>query len=253
MRLKPVYQQNKRKKSTIIALSFGILLIAILVGIAVYLSDYYPADESVQASLSDSNTVKVTKENNWIVFMPVERTTESGLIFYPGGKVDELAYVPILRSLADQGIPSVLVSMPFRLAVLRSGAAASVIDAFPSINQWYIGGHSLGGAMAASYAANNPEDIEGVILLAAYPPSDLSQYELKLLSIYGNQDLVLNMDRYMENRSYFPADFLEVIIDGGNHANFGDYGEQSGDGQALISAQEQQRITIEAIQSFINP
>ena len=252
MREKPKQKRHNQNRIRIIALSFGVLLIAMIIGIAVYLSDYYQADESVQAALADSGTVRVSEENNWTIFMPEQRSSDVGFVFYPGGKVDELAYAPVMHALAEQDILCVLVSMPFRLAVLRSGAAAAVIDEFPEINQWFIGGHSLGGAMAASFASNYPALLEGVILLAAYPPSDLSQSDLRLLSIYGDQDSVLSMDRYTDNKAYFPDDLVEIIIGGGNHAYFGNYGEQAGDGQAQISREEQQRITIEAIITFFD-
>lgn len=89
---------------------------------------------------------------------------------------------------------------------------------------WYIGGHSLGGAMAASYAADHLDMLRGVVLLSAYPTDSLKEGELSVLSIYGSEDKVLNMEKVKEGREYMPSDYTEICIDGGNHAQFGNYG-----------------------------
>ena len=114
---------------------------------------------------------------------------------------------------------------------------------------FYIGGHSLGGAMAANYAAKHPDKIEGLVLLAAYSSKPLPE-DLSVLSVYGSEDGVLNRNKYEENKANLPADYQEIEIAGGNHAQFGNYGKQRGDGTASISAQEQQKATVDAILSF---
>ena len=134
--------------------------------------------------------------------------------------------------------------MPANLAVLDMGAAEAHLDEFPDIENWYVGGHSLGGSMAASYAAEHADELEGLLLLAAYSTEDLTGSGLDVLSIYGSEDGVLNMDKYNEYRPNLPEETTtEVIIEGGNHAGFGDYGPQDGDGEASLSGEEQQRQT----------
>jgi poly(3-hydroxybutyrate) depolymerase len=115
-----------------------------------------------------------------------------------------------------------------------------------SYTNWYIGGHSLGGAMAANYAANHEKLLSGVVLLAAYSTKKLSD-SLAVISVYGSEDHVLNMKKLKEGDAYLPDTAVKYVIDGGNHAQFGNYGEQDGDGKALISAEDQQRQTAELI------
>ena len=172
-----------------------------------------------------------------MIFEPQGATT--GFIFYPGGKVDHNAYQPLMAALARRGILCVLVEMPFRLAVLDINAADGIQEQFPQIENWYIGGHSLGGSMAASYISDHADEFDGLILLAAYSTSDLSNKDLNVISIYGSKDTVLNLEKYKENLSNLPDDFSELIIEGGNHAQFGMYGKQDGDGTPTISNSQQ--------------
>ena len=149
-----------------------------------------------------------------------------------------------------RSILCILPKMPFHLAVFDINAADTYIPQFPEISHWYVGGHSLGGSMAASYAAKNSEKLEGLILLASYSASDLSQSGLKVLSIFGSRDGVLNKDSYHSSRSNLPADFSELMLSGGNHAGFGYYGPQKGDETAGITPEQQQTETAHAVAEF---
>lgn len=175
----------------------------------------------------------------------------AGLIFYPGGKVEYTAYAPLLHSLAEQGVLCVLVRMPCNLAVLNIDAADGIQEEFPGIENWYIGGHSLGGSMAASYAAEHAEDYKGLILLAAYAAEDIGQSRLKVISVYGDKDGVLDMEKYTDNLKNLPEDMEEHIIEGGCHAQYGSYGTQKGDGIPQISGKEQMEITAGLIIEWI--
>jgi pimeloyl-ACP methyl ester carboxylesterase len=135
--------------------------------------------------------------------------------------------------------------------VLDMDAAAGIPEQFPEIENWYIGGHSLGGSMAASYLAKHTDVYAGLVLLGSYSTADLSGSELSVLSIYGSEDQVMNREKYAEYRANLPEKTAEVVIPGGNHAQFGDYGEQAGDGKAQISAQEQQQQTVDAIAGWL--
>lgn len=169
---------------------------------------------------------------------------QPGLIFYPGGKVEAAAYAPLLQKLAQNGIACVLMEMPFNLAVLDTNAADRAFAQLPQVKRWYIGGHSLGGAMAGSYAGAHADKLEGLILLGAYSAAAIPE-DLPTLAIYGSEDRVLD-------RSKLPVSQDTLLeIAGGNHAYFGDYGEQKGDGTATISREEQQRQTAEAIVKFM--
>ena len=170
-----------------------------------------------------------------------------GIILYPGGSVEAQAYAPLMHAVAEEGYLCIIVKMPLKLAVLDVDKADEVRKDYPNIADWYMAGHSLGGAMAATYAHENASQINGVILLAAYSTEDLKQDNLEVLRVYGSSDEVLNMENYEEYRSNLPEDAKEIEITGGNHAGFGNYGEQSGDGAAALSPKEQQEITLEAI------
>ena len=235
-----------------IALSIIVVLILSLVGGTVYyINDYYRAEDVAVSLISTPNTsVTVTEENGVFTFAPQNAT--QGVIFYPGGKVEAESYAPLMHSLAEKGDFTVLVTMPGNLAVLDMNAADGICEQYPEIENWYMAGHSLGGSMAASYIAKNPEDFDGIILLASYSTADLSKSDLKVLSIYGSNDGVLNMEKYEECRTNLPEAFTEFIIDGGCHAYFGAYGKQEGDKKATITREEQIEITVNEIKQFIN-
>ena len=163
--------------------------------------------------------------------------------------MEETAYAPLLRLLAEEGMDVALVKVPLRLAVLSPNKAEGVLDQYEYANE-YIGGHSLGGAIAANYASKHGDGLAGLILLAAYPTKTLDD-DLLVLSIYGSEDQVVDMEK-VHAGTEFASQYYEYAIDGGNHAQFGDYGEQKGDGEALISDDKQQSMTAEYILSGLN-
>ncbi len=242
---------NKKTRRIIVGLVSAITVIAIIIGAgALYVNDYYRADSNEIATFSTINSIsKESFDESAIVYAPKKAT--SGLIFYPGGKVEYTAYEPLMKACADKGILCVLIEMPFNLAVLNINAAEGIIEKYPEIEKWYIGGHSLGGSMAASYLSKNTADFEGLILLGSYSTADLSKTDLDVLSIYGSEDMVLNYKKYTDNKINLPTDFTEIIIDGGCHAGFGMYGAQDGDGIPTISNEEQIRSTAEKISEMI--
>lgn len=233
-------KNNKRWKIALVVL---VSIVAMLfVTCAIYVNDYYRADEAALAVLEPDDTIKIEWiGDDVIAFLPED--PEAGLIFYPGGKVEFTAYAPLLRSLAEEEVLCVLVKMPCNLAVLNMNAAEGLQERFPDVRDWYIGGHSLGGAMAAGYVAEHVDEYKGLILLAAYPTKDISQSGLQALSIYGSEDGVLDIEKYTNNMEKLPADMEEHIIEGGCHAQFGSYGKQEGDGEPGISGEEQRKVT----------
>lgn len=238
------------KKKKIIFGTVGVLLAAVVLFCAGYLNDYYRADiQAVDAFAVEKEVTKQVLEDGTIVYAP--EAADTGLIFYPGGKVEYTAYEPLMKALASEGIMSVLVEMPFHLAVFDVNAADGIQEQYPDITEWYIGGHSLGGSMAAAYLGNNVEEYEGLVLLGSYSTEDLSQTSLKVLSVYGSEDKVLNAEKYLENKSNLTADFTQVVLDGGCHAYFGMYGAQEGDGTPSISNEEQIVLTVDAVKKFV--
>ena len=240
--------KNRTKKNNRIKNAAMTVFIAAAVLLAVfffYAENCYHADRTAKAMLRSDSYVTVTPTETGRLFDGPG--TEALLIFYPGGKVEETAYAPLLRLLADGGMDVALVKMPLRLAVFGIGKAGEVGEA-AAYDRVYLGGHSLGGAMAADYAAKHPEEPDGLLLLAAYSTKPLPD-SLPVLSVYGSEDGVLNRENYEKNRSNLP-NLQEVVIEGGNHAQFGSYGQQKGDGEAVILPEMQQGRTAEAILEF---
>ena len=230
-----------RKKRLLLIPVFAIAVLCI--AFLAYTQQYYHAEESARAALKSDESVIVTqKEYGWLFDGPSET---DALIFYPGGKVEETAYAPLLHRLAEQGMDICLVRMPFRLAVFGANKADQVMEQH-DYEHWYIGGHSLGGSMAASYAATHSSQLSGVFMLAAYPTKPLDENIMALI-IYGSEDGVLNMSKLEEAFRYLPDSGEVYMIEGGNHAQFGNYGTQAGDGHAVISSEEQQQRTAEWI------
>ena len=240
------HNKNKLKRTLITLLS---LLVLLTLGFSIYVSDYYAADETALNMLQSSETVTVEFFDNGVAFLP--ENAETGFIFYPGGKVEYTAYAPLLHQLAAENIACILLEMPFHLAVLDINAGAEIPASYPQIANWYIGGHSLGGSMAASHTAHSMDLYEGLILLASYSTADFSGTDMNVLSVYGSEDQVLNAEKYAEYYVNLPDSTQEMIIQGGCHAYFGSYGPQQGDGTPTITSADQLELTIQYIADFI--
>ena len=244
---------SKKKKYFSISVMVAVLVSMVSIT-AVYLGTYYPAEdvdrylnsEERQAAKGqnqdEAETVQVSRTGQGYFFDgPGE---ENALIFYPGAKVDTKAYAPLMYRLAEGGVDCFLVDMPFHMAFFGMNRAETVLENYEYAH-WYLGGHSLGGAMIASFAAKHTDEIDGLLLLAAYTTKDLSDTDLMVLTVYGSEDGVLNRSNLEKGRSLLPKDSREMCIPGGNHAQFGSYGKQKGDGLAEISGEEQIGITAE--------
>ncbi|MBE6062653.1 MAG: alpha/beta hydrolase [Clostridium butyricum] len=198
----------------------------------------YNANQTALEYLKSTDKVEV-EDSKYIVFTPKENIKETGFIFYPGGLVEAESYAPIMNKIAQQGYQVIIVPMPINLAVLNSDKAKNVIKEYPNINNWIIGGHSLGGVMACKYAAKH-DNIKGIVLYASYPEDDqLKNTDVKVLSLWGSEDKIASIDKILDgkNKLNSSAEFIE--IEGGNHGHFGDYGEQKGDGQSTITFKKQ--------------
>ena len=234
---------NKLKTALYIILA----IIVIIAGFGLwYVNDYYHADASVNAYLNGTDNVSVEKVDNGL-FLDGPGN-DSALIFYPGAKIEYTSYLPLFTDLADDGVDCFIVEMPCNLAFLGIDSADSII-ANKDYDKWYISGHSLGGVMASYYAINHTDNLDGLILLASYPADDLGN--MSVLSIYGTNDDTLNMETYEKSKSLMDYNLTEYVINGGNHAQFGSYGIQSGDGNASISAEDQRNQTEKEILEFI--
>lgn len=218
------------------------LLVALLVAVSafvVWANNASPASDIALQALNSDSAVTVSNESGYYTFTPTGETPTTGFIFYPGGRVDYRAYAPVLRMIAEQGYFVALVPVPLNLAFFDINAATPVQEQHPNIEHWVVGGHSLGGVAASVYAKDHLNDLDGIIFFASYPADDsLKNSTLEILSIYGTRDMA-GMDKFDETKALLPPQTQYVVIDGGNHAQFGSYGPQAGDNEATISPEDQ--------------
>lgn len=238
----------KKRKGIRAVIITASLLMALAVLFILYVNDYYHASDDVDEYFTLNGTVTISETDTGLLLDG--EGTESALIFYPGAKVEYTSYIPLLYRIAEKGVDVFLVKMPFNLAFFGMNRADDIISGY-DYSHWFISGHSLGGAMAAYYAASNSDKLDGIIFLASYTTKDLSESGLKVLTLYGSEDGVLNRDKIIAERNLVPLGSEELVIEGGNHSEFGLYGAQKGDGKATISAETQWNITAEDVVAFI--
>lgn len=224
-----------------------LILLLLLAGCFVYLADNYKADERALKAMSSDEVIIEKTDYGWFFDGPSE---EDALIFYPGAKVQEIAYAPLLHELSRKGIDVCVVDSLFDIAFFNTNGAAKVMNEL-DYDHWYLGGHSLGGVVASLYLQKHPEDFDGLILLASYTNKKMPD-QIKEIAIVGSRDGVINWEALEKGRELASAFYEEHIIEGGNHAQFGSYGFQKKDGQADISAEEQIKETVEIIIEAIN-
>jgi len=231
-----------------------VIVIAVLVTLLLIISGFIvwaetPPQPMPQAynAMQSSTNVTVLRDQ-WLVFEPNNMDYTTGFIFYPGGRVNYFAYAPYAHAIAAQGYLVVIVPMPLNFAVFGVNKANDVISAYSNVTSWAIGGHSLGGSMAAQFIQDNPGKIEGLALWASYPPSgvDLTGLDIEVVTIYGTNDGLVSSQQINESLGQLPSTTVKVELSGGNHAQFGWYGSQSGDNPATMSHEQQQDLTVNA-------
>jgi pimeloyl-ACP methyl ester carboxylesterase len=194
------------------------------------------------------------RAQNWLVFKPRQREVRAGLLFHPGGYVDPESYARIISAVAEQGIFCVILCNRHRTPIADRFAADRVMAAYPDIKQWFIGGHSQGGAVSTLYTRDRPDEKRqiGLIYLGCYvlDRHSLSDRALPTLNIWGSNDG--HADKFEPNEKNLPQPAHCIKIEGGNHRQFAHYGLHFGDGEATISREEQQTLAIAAISEFIN-
>ncbi|MBY0217209.1 alpha/beta fold hydrolase [Paenibacillus illinoisensis] len=231
-----------------------VLLALIVIGcgfVAWKLFTPYGPQEMAQKAMETADQVTVSEQENWIDFMP-DKPEGISVIFYPGGLVKPESYAPLAHELAEAGHHTIIAKMPVNLAVLKQNLADDIRNAYPE-ESFVMGGHSLGGSMAARYAASHPDALQGIFFLASYPDQkgSVKSLGIQALSILGTNDEVVNATKYQNGRAYLPEDTVYYTIEGGNHSQFGDYGHQSGDGEPEITGEEQLSQTVKAVTEWL--
>lgn len=229
-----------------------VLITVIVIGLAAgYLHPYDP-DAKALAAMNNNSRVEVLNTAKWIQFTPLQMKQGPSIIFYPGGLVEPVSYAPLASKLAENGHPTYIVKMPLDLAVFGHERGNLLLEEFPD-TAFVIGGHSLGGVMASRFAQAHQDRIKGIFYLASYPDAQgsLSSTSVSALSILGTKDGVINKESWEAAKSNLPASTTFEFLEGGNHGQFGSYGIQKGDLKADISADEQLKMTIDAIDKWI--
>ena len=208
-----------------------------------------PAGQSLGAP--GTAGARTTEDATTITLAPEEKAS-AGLVFYPGARVDARAYQDSLRPLAHAGYLVVVLKVPLGIALLHPGQARGAMDRHPEITTWAVGGHSLGGVSASAFAQSNPE-VSGLLLFASYPADSMAESgDLAVLSISGSNDGLTTPVKIAASKPLLPAAATYATVEGGVHAFFGDYGEQSGDGEPGISREQaQHQIAAETV-SFMD-
>lgn len=235
----------------ILLISLAVIVVA-LGGYGVYYFTYsYKPVESLQNDLPSYNYVE---HEQWIEFPSVNKDAP-GIIIYQGARVDSYSYAYLAEQLQTKGYHVFISRMPGNWAFFNIDLAGTIIEQNPAISRWYLGGHSLGGSMAASYAVAHPEQekLTGLFFLASYPAQDFSDRQLPMLFIFAEHDGLVTSEKqaqYLPNQSSSPENQVDMIA-GGNHAQFGLYGVQDGDGTATIPAIQQQDEIVTDLDTWI--
>ena len=235
-------KQKKSLKFKIFA-GIAIFLIVLVSGFFIYVSSYYKAESFALESLQSDALVQVEEDGD-IVFEPVANAKNVGFIFYPGAKVEPAAYASKAKEIASKGYTTIIAKMTSNLAILSPNRADSIINNYQHIDNWVIGGHSLGGVMASNYALED-DRIKGLVLLASYPQAktNFTDKSIEVLSLWGSNDQIADLNKVKEAKYVMPSDAEFIEIEGGNHSGFGDYGHQKGDGESLITNKQQMMDT----------
>jgi predicted esterase len=230
----------KRINWKLVLAVLAVIVVSSVLAFVFWANDALPASDVALQAMQSDEQVQVREENGWVTFSPADDVQpETGFIFYPGGRVDYRAYSPVLRMIAEQGYFVALVPVPLNLAFFDINVAASVQAQYPEISHWVVSGHSLGGVAASVYAKDHLDELDGLVFFASYPADDsLKNTDLNVFSIYGTRDMA-GMEKFDETKSLLPTQTQYVVIEGGNHAQFGSYGFQPGDNEATISPEEQ--------------
>ncbi|MSP12500.1 MAG: alpha/beta hydrolase [Chloroflexi bacterium] len=238
-----------RKRKSILIIVVIAALLALLAGGVVWLQPAAPMPQAIAALQTDTQVG--VESDPWLTFRPRQAQPATGFIFYPGGLVDARAYAPAAHAMAAQGYLVVIVPMPLNLAFFGADRAEAVMRANPAIRRWAIGGHSLGGVAAALFVQSHPRAVDGLAFWAAYPSGDMSGAAVQVLSISGTRDGLSTPEKIAASRPQLPANTRWLAIEGGNHGQFGWYGAQSGDHDASISREEQQRQLVSAMVEWL--
>lgn len=220
----------------------GLALLAVLAAGTAWLRPF-PATDAALDALRGDDAVEVRESAGWYAFVPRGAEPTTGLVYSPGARVDVRATAAVLRPLAEAGYLVVALKEPLGIALTSPGQSASAMAAFDGVERWAVGGHSLGGVAASSFAAAHDDEVDGLLLHASYPLGDMADADLVVASVSGSEDGLTTPADVEASRANLPDATTFTGVDGAVHAFFADYGPQPGDGTPTVPrAQAQAEI-----------
>jgi hypothetical protein len=220
----------------------AIVIVLALVAFGVWANMVMQGDREAALTVWNDPAVSVTSTDHSIVMTPSSGATGAGLVFIPGAKVDPYAYMYKLSRIVEAGVTVVITKPTLNLAFFDLRGLSTFEDDAPAVESWAVGGHSLGGVKACMLA--DDPSVSAVVLFGSYCATDLSDTDLAVISISGSEDGLSTPTKIQDAAANLPSDATFIEIDGANHASFGDYGVQPGDGTATISSEQvRDRIT----------
>lgn len=237
--VKAKVSSGKSKLKRVILILAAVILIALAAFYAYVLTQTYQAEETYLSEIKVKDTLEIIEESRFFVITPTEiNPTHPAIIFYPGGLVAPEAYLYKMGHVAECLQAQVyVIKAPFNAAIFDINAAARIMDKHNLEAAW-VGGHSLGGISAARFTAENIDKVDGLFLFGSYSDQDLNRFGGKVISIMGDQDLIINRENYEEAKQNLPPQAKIIEREGLNHSDFGNYGLQSGDGPGSLSEED---------------
>jgi len=225
---------RRRHPRARVALVAGLcVVVVVVVGFVVMAQITYPAERDLVQEVAADSAVHTSWSYGDVVMTPTGDSTGTGLVFLAGAKVDPLAYADKLSGLVEAGTTVVIVRPVLNFAIFEFRPFSAFTALAPDVTDWFVGGHSLGGVKACQYASDDA--VSGLILFGSYCAGDIADLGKPVLSISASNDGLSTPAKIEASKADLPADTEFVVIEGANHAQFGDYGVQPGDGTSTVS------------------
>ncbi len=216
---------NKTAKRVIAGILIVLLIPVLLIVWLGVTKQAVPGPEAMELlEQIDTNAAVEVEYGDWFVVQPAHVKPTAGLVIYPGAHSAVRGYVNVMAQLAEAGYLAVATKMPLGYAFLAPERIEDVYEAYPEIEHWFLAGHSLGGAMAGSYAYEHGDKLAGLAFWDAYPPSyhSLADSDVPTMLLYRATLDGEPEQKFHEKRPLFPKATDWVPIRGGDHGQFGD-------------------------------
>ncbi|MFF2372586.1 alpha/beta hydrolase [Agromyces sp. NPDC058110] len=247
---RPARARSTRRRVLPVLVAVVSVLALLVVGFLVWANTVMQGERPAALEAWTDDRVAIESFDDSVVMTPVDGASDRGLVFIPGAKVDPYAYLAkLVDAAAETGTTVVITKPTLNLAFFDTRPLDTFTRHAPDVDEWYVGGHSLGGVKACMMAADG-EDVAGLVFFGSYCSNDVSDTDLAVLSISGSDDGLSTPDKIEGAAHLLPSDAAFVEIEGANHASFGDYGVQPGDGVATASDAEVREAIADALVEF---